>query len=62
MDEGAFGVDEEDVRDPDLLHQSRVKRPAEVGTRRKRQPLVFPVVTQVQSHGEVLKRKCNVSI
>lgn len=55
MDEGAFGVDEEDVRDPDLLHQARVERPALVVAGRKRQPLVFPVVTQVESHGEVLR-------
>lgn len=55
VDEGALGVDEEDVRNPDLLHQPGVERPALVGVGRKRQPLVLPVVTQVQSHGEVLK-------
>lgn len=57
VDEGALGMDEEDVGDPDLLHQARVERPAEVGARWKRQPLVFPVVTQVQSHGEILEKK-----
>lgn len=55
MDEGAFGVDEEDIRNPDLLHQPGVKCPALVVSRRERQPLVLPVVTQVQSHGEVLQ-------
>lgn len=55
MDEGAFGVDKEDVWNPDLLHQSGVERPALVVVRRKRQPLVLPVVTQIKSHGEVLK-------
>lgn len=55
MDEGTFGVDEEDVRNPDLLHQPGVKSPALVVSRRERQPLVLPVVTQVQSHGEVLQ-------
>lgn len=54
VDEGALGVDEEDVRNPNLLHEPRVKRPAQVVSGRKRQPLVFPVVTQVKSHGEVL--------
>ena len=61
MDEGALGVDEEDVRDPDLLHEPRVKRPALIGSGRKRQPLVLPVMTQVQSYGEVLQdanRQC----
>lgn len=56
MDEGTFGVDEEDVRNPDLLHQPGVKSPALVVSRRERQPLVLPVVTQVQSHGEVLQK------
>lgn len=55
MDEGTFGVDEEDVGNPDLLHQPGVKSPALVVSRRERQPLVLPVVTQVQSHGEVLQ-------
>lgn len=55
MDEGALGVDEEDVGDPDLLHQPRVERPAPVVARREGQPLVLPVVSQVESHGEVLQ-------
>lgn len=55
MDEGALRMDEEDVGDPDLLHQPGIKRPAPVGLGWKRQTLVLPVVTQVQSHGEVLK-------
>lgn len=57
VDEGAFGVHEENIWDPDLLHQPGVKRPTLVVSGRKRQTLVFPVVTQVQSHGEVLQRK-----
>lgn len=55
VDEGALGVDKEDVRDPNLLHEPGVKRPALIVSGRKRQPLVFPVVTQVESHGEVLQ-------
>lgn len=61
VDEGAFRVDEEDVGDPDLLHQSRVKGAALVGPGRKGQPLVLPVVPQVQSHGEVLQRRGSAS-
>ena len=55
MDEGALGVDEEHVRNPDLLHQTAVEGHALVVGARERQPLVLPVVTQVQSHGEVLQ-------
>ena len=54
VDEGALGVHEEDVGHPDLLHQAGVERPALVGVGRERQPLVLPVVAQVQRHGEVL--------
>lgn len=54
MDERALGVDEEDVRDPNLLHEPGVERPALIVPGGERQPLVFPVVTQVQSHGKVL--------
>lgn len=54
VDKRTFGVDKEDVRNPDLLHQPGVERPALVAVRWKRQPLVLPVVTQIQSHGEVL--------
>ena len=62
VDEGALGVDEEDVRNPDLLHQPRVKRPALIVSGRKGQPLVFPVVPQVQSHGEVLRDAATTEI
>lgn len=54
VDKGTFGVYEEDIRNPDLLHQPGVERPALVVVRWKRQPLVLPVMTQIQSHGEVL--------
>lgn len=54
MDKGALGVDKEDVRHPDLLHQPGVEGATLVVTRRERKALVLPVVTQVQSHGEIL--------
>lgn len=54
MDEGALGVDEEHVRDPNLLHQTAVKRHTLVVGALEGQTLVLPVVTEVQSHGEVL--------
>lgn len=55
VDERAFGVDEEDVRNPDFLHKPGVKGPALVVLGREGQALIFPVVTQVESHGEVLQ-------
>ena len=55
VDERALGVDEEHVGDPDLLHQATVEGHALVVGAGERQPLVLPVVTQVQSHGEVLQ-------
>ena len=54
VDEGALGVHEKHVRDPDLLHQPAVKRHAEVFGAREGQPLVLPVVPQVEGHREVL--------
>lgn len=54
VDEGPLGVHEEDVGDPDLLHQAPVERHALVGAAAERQALVLPVVSQVQRHGEVL--------
>lgn len=56
VDEGAFGVDEEHVGDPDLLHQTAVKGHTLVVGALEGQTLVLPVVAQVQSHGEVLWR------
>lgn len=54
MDEGPLRVDKEDIRNPDLLHQTTIKRHALVGTAGERQALILPVVPQVQGHGEVL--------
>lgn len=56
MDEGALGVHKEHVRDPDLLHQPAVKRHALVVGAGEGEPLVFPVVSQVERHGEVLQQ------
>lgn len=54
VDKRALGVDEEHVRNPNLLHQATVKGHALVIGAGERQPLVLPVVTQVQGHGKVL--------
>lgn len=54
VDEGPLGVDEEDIRDPDLLHQAAIEGHALVGAARERQTLILPVVSEVQRHGEVL--------
>ena len=54
MDEGPLGVDKEHVRHPDLLDQAAVERHALIGGAGEGQPLVLPVVSQVQCHGEVL--------
>lgn len=55
VDEGPLGVHEEDVRNPDLLHQTTVKGHTLVGAAAEGETLVLPVVSQVQSHGEVLE-------
>ena len=54
VDEGALGVHEEHVGDPDLLHQPAVEGHAEVVGAREGQPLVLPVMPQVERHREVL--------
>lgn len=54
VDEGALGMHEKHVGDPDLLHQPAVKRHAEVVGAREGQPLILPIVPQVEGHGEVL--------
>lgn len=54
MDERPLGVDEEHIRHPDFLHQAPVEGHALVGGAWEGQPLVLPVVPQIQGHGEVL--------
>lgn len=55
MDKGAFGVHEEHVRDPDLLYEPAIKCHAQIVRAWKRQPLVLPIVPQIEGHGEVLQ-------
>lgn len=55
VDEGPLGVDEEHVGHPDFLHQAPVEGHALVGGAGEGQPLVLPVVPQIQGHGEVLE-------
>lgn len=57
VNEGALGVDEEDVGDPDLLDEASVEGAALVAAGGEGQPVVLPVVPQVQSHGEVLENQ-----
>lgn len=47
VDEGALGMDEEHVGDPNLLHQAAVKCHALVVGALEGQTLVFPVVAEV---------------
>ena len=54
MDKGSLGVNKEDIGDPDLLHQPAIKGHALVAGAGEGQPLILPVVPQVQGHGEVL--------
>lgn len=55
MNERPLGVDEEHIRHPDLLDQAPVERHALISCAGKGQPLIFPVVPQIQGHGEVLQ-------
>lgn len=57
VDERPFGVNKEDVRDPDLLYQPAIEGHALVAGAGKGQPLVLPVMPQVQGHGEVLRSR-----
>lgn len=47
MDEGAFGVNEENVGNPDLLHQPTIKSHALIGGAGEGQAFIFPVMPQV---------------
>lgn len=49
-------MNEEHVRDPDFLHQTRIKGPTLVVAGGEGQPIVLPVMSQVQSHGKVLEQ------
>lgn len=55
VDEGPLGVHEEHVGHPDFFHQAPVEGHALVGGAGEGQPLVLPVVPQIQGHGEVLE-------
>lgn len=55
MDERPLGVDKEHIGHPDFLHQAPVEGHALVGRAREGQPVVLPVVSQIQGHGEVLR-------
>lgn len=55
-------MDEEDVGDPDLLHETSVEGAALVAAGGERQPVVLPVVPQVQSHGEILNHDGQVEV
>lgn len=55
MDEGALGMDEKDIRFPDLLYQPAVECAAQIVTGGKSQPFILPIMPQVQGHREVLE-------
>lgn len=54
MDKRPLGMNEKHIRHPDFLYQAAVKGHALVGGAGKGQPLILPVVPQIQGHGEVL--------
>lgn len=47
MDEGAFGVDEKNIGNPNLFYQAAIKSHALIGGAGEGQALVFPVMPQV---------------
>lgn len=55
VDKWALWVDKENIWHPDLLHQSGIKRSTQVVSRGEGQPLVLPVVPQIEGHSKVLK-------
>lgn len=55
MDEGPFRMDKEHIGHPYFLHQAAIKGHAFVCGACKGKSFIFPVVPQVQSHGEVLR-------
>lgn len=57
VDERALRVDEEHVRNPDLLDQTGVKGTTLVAAGGEGQAVVLPVMSQVKSHGEVLETR-----
>lgn len=56
MNEGALGMDEKDIRLPDLLHQAAVECAAQIVTGGKSQAFILPIMPQVQGHREVLRQ------
>lgn len=57
MDERALRVDEEHIRNPDLLDQTGIEGPTLVAAGGEGQPVVLPVMPQVQRHGEILETR-----
>lgn len=57
MDKRAFRVDEEHIRNPNLLHKPCVEGAALVAAGGEGQAVILPVMPQVQSHGEVLENR-----
>lgn len=50
-------MDKKDIRHPNLLDQSVIKGHASVCCARKGESLIFPVVSEIKSHGEVLGKE-----
>lgn len=47
-------MNKEDIGDPDLLHQPAIEGHALVAGAKEGQPLILPIMPQVQGHGEIL--------
>lgn len=54
-------VDKEHVRNPNLLHQTCIEGTTLVAAGGEGQTIILPVMPQVQSHGEVLENRTNIS-
>lgn len=54
MDKGPLRVHKEDVGYPDLFHQTTIEGHTLVCAASERKAFVFPVVSQIKGHGEVL--------
>lgn len=57
MDERTFGMNKKHVWNPDFLNKARIESSTFVAAGGESQPIVLPVMPQVESHGEVLNKK-----
>lgn len=56
MDKRTFRVNKENIRDPDFFHKAWIKGATLVIAGGEGQSIILPVVPQVQSHSEILRK------